>query len=164
MGEITAAWANFFIAEVGAVAALSGLVIVAISINLQRILSFPQLPGRAAEMLIMLVGALLACSFALMPGQPLGVFGYEVLGAGILMTAAPIAIQARQLPRLKTQPVTWWLWRFVVVLCAGLPVVIGAFYLLAGASGGFYWVAAGVMATLAATVWNSWVLLVEILR
>ena len=57
------------VAEVGAAAALSGLVIVAISINLQRILSFPQLPGRAAEMLIMLVGTLLASSFALMPGQ-----------------------------------------------------------------------------------------------
>ena len=94
MGEIAAAWANFFVAEVGAAAALSGLVIVAISINLQRILSFPQLPGRAAEMLIMLVGALFASSFALMPGQPLNVLGGEMLGAGLLMTAPPIAIQA----------------------------------------------------------------------
>ena len=34
MNEIAAGWANFFIAEVGAAAALSGLVIVAISINL----------------------------------------------------------------------------------------------------------------------------------
>jgi hypothetical protein len=57
-GETAAAWASFFVAEVGAAAALNGLVIVAISINIQRILSFPQLPGRAAEMLIMLVGAL----------------------------------------------------------------------------------------------------------
>lgn len=64
MDEIGAGWANFFVAEVGASAALSGLVIVAISINLQRILSFPQLPGRAAEMLILLVGALLACASA----------------------------------------------------------------------------------------------------
>jgi hypothetical protein len=164
MGDVAGAWANFFIAEVGAAAALSGLVIVAISINLQRILSFPQLPGRAAEMLIMLVGALLASSVALMPGQPLPVFGGEVLAAGILMTAAPVVIQARQIPHLKNQPVTWWLWRFVIVLCAGLPVAIGGYFLLAGESNGFYWLAAGVMATLAATVWNSWVLLVEILR
>ena len=34
MGEIAAAWANFFVAEVGATAALSGLVIVAISIQI----------------------------------------------------------------------------------------------------------------------------------
>ncbi len=164
MGEIAAAWANFFVAEVGATAALSGLVIVAISINLQRILSFPQLPGRAAEMLIMLVGALFASSFALMPGQPLNVLGGEMLGAGLLMTAPPIAIQAQQIPVLKSQPMTWWLWRFVIALCGGVPVLIGGGYLLAGASSGLYWVAAGIMLTLAATVWNAWVLLVEILR
>jgi hypothetical protein len=164
MGDVAAAWANFFVAEVGAAAALSGLVIVAISINLQRILLFPQLPGRAAEMLIMLVGALLASSFALIPGQPLSGLGGEIVGAGLLMTVAPIAIQARQIPLLKSQPVTWWLWRLVIVLCSGVPVLIGGVYLLVGASGGLYWVAAGIMLTLAATVWNAWVLLVEILR
>ena len=45
MNALTADWANFFVAEVGASAALSGLVVVAISINLSRILFFPQLPG-----------------------------------------------------------------------------------------------------------------------
>jgi modulator of FtsH protease len=164
MNEIEATWANFFIAEVGATAALTGLIIVAVSINLQRILSFPQLPGRAAEMLILLVGALLACGFGLMPGQSLNVFGGEILGAGLLMTVAPIVIQARQIPVIKTQPVTWWLWRHLIALCAGVPVLVGGSLLVAGAGSGFYWIAAGVMATLAATVWNAWVLLVEILR
>jgi hypothetical protein len=46
MDQVGVAWANFFVAEVGAAAAPSGLIIVAISINLQRILSFPQLPDR----------------------------------------------------------------------------------------------------------------------
>jgi hypothetical protein len=164
MDTVGAAWGNFFVAEVGAAAALSGLVIVAISINLQRILSFPQLPGRAAEMLIMLVGALLACSFGLLPDQPLKLLGGEIIGAGLLMTVVPLAIQARQIPAIKTQPVTWWLWRLILALCAGIPVLIGGGYLLAGNSAGLYCVAAGIMLTLAATVWNSWVLLVEILR
>ena len=164
MDEIGAAWANFFVAEVGAAAALSGLVIVAISINLQRILSFPQLPGRAAEMLMMLVGALLACSFGLMPAQPLKLLGVEVIATGLLMTVAPMVIQARQIPLMKTQPLTWWIWRFLIALCAGVPVLIGGLCLAAGAGGGLYWVAIGVMLTLAATVWNAWVLLVEILR
>jgi hypothetical protein len=164
MDEIATGWANFFAAEVGAAAALSGLIIVAISINLQRILSFPQLPGRAAEMLILLVGALTACSFALMPGQPLKVLGGEILGAGLLMTGAPLVIQARQLPVMKTQPLTWWIWRSLVGVCAGLPVLIGGCVLISGTSGGLYWLAAGVLVTFAATVWNAWVLLVEILR
>jgi modulator of FtsH protease len=164
MNEVAAGWANFFVAEVGAAAALSGLVIVAISINLKHILSFPQLPGRAAEMLILLVGALLACSFGLIPGQPIKLFGGEILGTGLLMTVPPIVIQARQFPVMKTQPVTWWLWRFLIALCSGAPVLVGGCYLLSGASNGLYWLAGGVMMTLAATVWNAWVLLIEILR
>lgn len=164
MDELGAAWANFFTAEVGATAALAGLLIVAISINLQRILAFPQLPGRAAEMLILLVGALLASSFALIPGQPLRLFGGEILGCGVLMTAAPLVIQARQLALMKTQPLNWWLWRHLIALLVGIPVLIGSGYLVAGTSGGLYWLAGGVLATLAATVWNAWILLVEILR
>ncbi|WP_220089922.1 hypothetical protein, partial [Pseudomonas aeruginosa] len=128
--EVAAGWANFFVAEVGAAAALSGLIIVAISINLQRILSFPQLPGRAAEMLILLVGTLTACSLALMPGQPLKVLGGEILAAGLLMTGAPLVIQARQLPVMKTQPLTWWIWRGLIGVCAGLPVLIGGCVLI----------------------------------
>jgi hypothetical protein len=33
-----------------------------------------------------------------------------------------------------------------------------------GTTDGMYWMAAGILATLAGAVWNSWVLLVEILR
>jgi hypothetical protein len=164
MGMAVTDWANFFVAEVGAAAALSGLVIVAISINLQRILAFPQLPGRAAEMLIMLVGALLASSFALMPNQPPKVLGGEMLGAGLLMTISPVVIQGRLLPMLKSQPVSWWLWRLLIALCAGLPVLVGGCYLISSSASGLYWIAAGVLITLAGTVWNSWALLVEILR
>ena len=46
-------WADFFSAELGAAAALTGLVIVGISINIARILAEPGLPGRAAETLVL---------------------------------------------------------------------------------------------------------------
>jgi hypothetical protein len=36
--------------------------------------------------------------------------------------------------------------------------------LFLGADGGFHWAAAGVIVSLVAGVWNSWILLVEILR
>ena len=78
-------WANFFGAEAGAAASLTGLVIVAISINLSRILSFPQLPGRAIETLVMLVGVLLVSSVGLAPGQPKAALGMEIFAIGSAM-------------------------------------------------------------------------------
>jgi hypothetical protein len=62
-------WAAFFGAEVGASAALAGFVIVAISINITRILSHPLLPGRAAETLVAPTGVLIASTYALVPSS-----------------------------------------------------------------------------------------------
>src|ERR1700691_4458091 len=95
MNPLTPDWANFFVAEVGASAALTGLLVVAISINLSRILSFAQLPGRAAEGLIMLVGVLVLSSAGLVPGQPSWLFGLEVVGIGLVSFLMPLVFQLR---------------------------------------------------------------------
>jgi hypothetical protein len=42
------AWAGFATAVAAATATLTGLLFVAVSINLQRILQYPNLSGRAA--------------------------------------------------------------------------------------------------------------------
>ena len=70
MNSLSPDWQNFFVAELGALATLTGLVVVAISINLSRILTVVSLPSRAGESLIMLVGALVVVSVALVPSQP----------------------------------------------------------------------------------------------
>jgi len=157
-------WSDFFLGEVGAAAALAGFVIVAASINLQRILEFPQLPGRAGEILIMLVGALLASSAALLPGQPLRLFGYEIIAVALFITVPPLWIQMRTLFAVRNQQVHWWLWRLVIVFAVGVPMFVGGALLATGDESGVYWVAASVLTIFVATVWNAWVLLIEILR
>jgi hypothetical protein len=62
------AWHDSFMGTIGAAAALTGLLFVAISINLEQILRYPQLPGRAAGTLGILVSGLLVSGFALAPG------------------------------------------------------------------------------------------------
>jgi hypothetical protein len=79
-----AEWESLFLAEAGASAALAGLLFVALSINLERILKGPGLPGRAGEAIVLLLTVLVVCTFGMVPGQSPGVLGAELLGFGLL--------------------------------------------------------------------------------
>ncbi len=50
---LTPDWATFFSAELAALAAMTGFVVVAISINLARILAYSWLPARAGAWVLM---------------------------------------------------------------------------------------------------------------
>ena len=54
--------------------------------------------------------------------------------------------------------------RLAVTSIASLPFVVAGGCLILGAAGAFYWAAFGVIVSLVAGVWNSWILLIEILR
>jgi hypothetical protein len=157
-------WSGFFQAELGAAAALAGLVIVAISINVSRILSDPTLPGRAAETLVSPSGVLIACSFALVPHQPGWVLGSELIVTGAAMAAAPAVLLTRLLR--SSVPVHWgyFIGRAILALLSCLPFLVAGVLLWQGASSALYWMVPGIIVALLATVVNAWVLLVEILR
>jgi hypothetical protein len=162
--QSSAVWANFFVAEVGASAALTGLLVVAISINLTRILAVAQLPGRAAEGLIILVGAFVLSSVALVPNQSGRAFAAEVLAIGLVTLLAPLFIQLQSWQAVEgVSPVKRYI-RLIVNVVAGLPFCVAGVLLVSGADAGIHWLAAGVIIALATAVWNAWVLLVEILR
>jgi len=159
-----AEWTNFLIAEVGASATLAGLVVVAVSINLTRILSFPQLPGRAAESLVMLTGVLVVVSSGLMPRLSVKIFGAAVLVFGLVILAVALYNQLRySAPVEGLTPFKKYL-RAAVSAAVTLPLIVGGVLLLLGFSGGFYLAAVGVLISLAAGVWSAWVLLIEIVR
>jgi hypothetical protein len=82
-GNDPAAWAAFFTAVTGAAAALVGLLFVAVSINLDKILKNAMLPARAAETLAVLLFVVISSALALVPQD------VELLGAEILVIAVP---------------------------------------------------------------------------
>jgi hypothetical protein len=158
----TAGWETFFVAEVGAAAALTGLLFVAVSINLTKVLAFPQLPGRAGESLMMLMAVLVIASLGLIPGQPRLALGAEILAVAALVWIWPMVLQKRAL--IPNAPLHWALTRALTHQIGTVPLVVSGVSLLVGAGGGLYWLAAGALLSFAAAIANSWVLLVEIQR
>ena len=92
---LTEPWHDFFVAEVGASAALTGLLFVAASINLEHILSYEGLPERAAETLVVLVNVLIVASFGLVPDQRIALLGWEILVTSGLVWAGVVAAKLR---------------------------------------------------------------------
>jgi len=159
-----AAWSSFFTAEVGASATLVGLVVIAISINLTRILAIASLPARAAEALIILAGALVVASAALIPDQGLFGYGVEALAVGGSVSVAIVIIQMR-----SDKSSTWARGvrrysRLAISAASSLPLLAGGVLLMSGSPVGLDCIAAGVIVSLIAGVAAAWVLLVEILR
>jgi len=158
-------WTDFFVAEVGAAAALAGLLVVAVSINIERILKYPSLPGRAGHTLVIIATALVVASLGLMPGQPQAYYGWETLAAGIVVAGTGIrdALHSAR-TRKPEDPLGWIVIPLFTTTYACVPLLIGGALLAAGAESGLYWVAASIILAFLATLQNGWVLLVEILR
>jgi hypothetical protein len=161
---IIARWNSFFMAEVGAAAALAGLLFVAISINVGEILKDSYLPMRAGQTIGILIASLVEASLVLMPGQTVQTLGTEVLVVGALMCVMSALVLWRSHQWLESLPLEWRVSR--VLLWVGgtiLPPVAGV-ALLAGGSWGLYVLAAAILVAFLVAALNAWVFLVEILR
>ena len=157
-------WSLFFAAQLGALAALTGFIVVAISINLARILTYPHLPGRAGESLIGPVSAIVATSLVLIPEQPALLLGVEVAAVGAVALLAPIVFQARSWSARPGVTATERIIRAATSSAIGALIFIGGAVLAANARAGLYWIAAGDIISIIAVVMSAWVLLIEIMR
>jgi hypothetical protein len=156
-------WKDFFVAQVGAAAALGGLLFVAVSINLSKILEIPALPGRAAEALFELFAVLGVASLGLIPGQTLTAFGIEILIIVGLLWIGTVVIQIRD-SRHPGQHRMWIATRVISSQAAFLPLLFAGGTAAAGSAGGLFWLGPGVVLCFAAALIDAWVLLVEIHR
>jgi modulator of FtsH protease len=158
-------WKDLFVAVAGASAALAGLLFVAVSINVERIIKFEGLPERALEALTMLLVPLVVSIAGLMPGQSHVAFGIELLAIAAAMVLILVRLPvARHLPEGVETPSQYVLGRQVVRLTGTVLLAIGALAELFAVAGGLYWVAAAIVALTLGAVVNAWVLLIEILR
>jgi modulator of FtsH protease len=155
-------WTDLFVASAGASAALTGLLFVAVSLNIKDILENKILPGRALQTLLLLLSAVVVSLVSLVPGQSTTALGVELLvfGLGFGGWAIVLAVRSVKEARQYVHP----LFHFGLIAPGTVPPVIGAVSLIAHSGGGLYWTAGGIIGALLGAAVNAWVLLVEILR
>ena len=158
-----AAWTGFFETAAGASATLVGLLVVAISINLARILGFAQLPSRAGSALIPLAGVMVVSMLALVPQAP-RMFGAEVLCAGVVIWALSGYLMIKSLRLTENLKPEWVMSHVPLNQIQTLPLIVAGMLLALGFPSGLYWIVAGMIASMLAALMNAWVLMVEILR
>jgi hypothetical protein len=156
-------WHELFVGVAGAAAALTGLLFVSLSINLQQILQQSWLPRRAGLTVLLLFEALVVAILGLVPGQSSAALGVELLGVGGAVWLFAIGVYTVRRPAVDP----YRLPRVVGVVLsqlATLPVVVAGASLVAQRGGGLYWLVPAIVLLLGVGVVNAWVLLIEILR
>jgi hypothetical protein len=158
-------WSNFCLGELGAAAALAGLLFVSVSVNQARILELGRMADRGLEALVMLFLIIVAASLPLIPNQPARLLGAEILIAGAITLLVVIRLQITYFRGLEPQyrPRSM---RMVTLnrVAVALVSVAGAVLLWRGDGIGMYLLPAGILLTFLAAGANSWVLLIEINR
>jgi hypothetical protein len=158
------AWDNFFVAQVGASAALAGLLFVGLSINMTRILQFPVLLDRALQALTLLIAILMIASLTLVPGPTSLDLGVEILVVGgaawAILTTLSRRVLFRPDPRYRGPLL---MQTAIIESASGLYLAAGVVLLAFGEVGVDVLVPAMLLSYVVA-IMISWVLLVEINR
>jgi modulator of FtsH protease len=165
MSSALAPWASFFETGAQTAATLTGLIIVAISVNVQRILTHKHLPARAFAALTAMVVVLTASLSALAP-QPLLAFAIEMDAiAAVALTVHIITYRRYLSGHIEAgRPRGERMFSVALAQAQVLPLILGAGLLTFGRPSGLYYIAAALVISVIAAVIDSWVLLVEILR
>ena len=163
-GYDPAAWAVFFASVTGATAALVGLLFVAVSINLSKILSGPaMLSARAVETLVVLLFVMISSALSLVP-QDVQVLGVEILVLAVPLTVITVRNQLKFQRQNPDSPLMWSVSRVASTGVALVPGMIAGVSLTAHWGGGLYWLAPTALLGIVGAVYSTWVLLVEIVR
>ena len=157
-------WQNFYVMVGGAAAALTGLVLVAVSLHLRAILAHPLYRDRTHTSLQGLV-TILAVAAAVLTPQSASALGIEVLLLGLYWLARFarfIRLFTRVRPGDRAAPGSLYLWEWVLWLGWVAALVAGGLFLLGGDTRAFYVLAPWAVSGFVLIVWNAWVLMSEV--
>ena len=154
------AWQLLYAFIGGAATTLTGLLALALSINLRRILNTPTHTARSREALVTFLILILLSILMLIPGQGQAILGAELVVLGLGSLVAATTLQNRTLRRLSVPLRKRWTARIVFLDSGSSFLVVGGFSLLVGYGGGLYWLVPTIFVCLVWGLLDSWQLIV----
>jgi modulator of FtsH protease len=162
--ESLSEWQPHLAMQSGAAATLLGLVFVAASINLARIVSTPALPGRVLESVVQFVQVLFVSMLMTIPRQSSKTLAIEVLAVSSLSWALQMVVFARSHRARLANPRWWLVLRMALAHLAIIPFFVSGASLFFHLANAFYWAVPGFFFSFLAGLINSWVLLIRVGR
>jgi hypothetical protein len=154
----------------GAAVAFAGLVLVSVSINLERIIKQPGLIGRSAGPLVVLFTLFTASSIILIPNQRMALYGFELFMLGCAFAAAISTVLWRQRKRAREavdrglSPQHSFAFRALLCGFVALALLAAGVVLATGEEKGAFLLAPAMIAGFFLAFIEAWVLLIEIDR
>jgi len=155
----------------GAAAALTGLVVVALSLHAKAIMAHPLYRDRAFAAIVALMSQVFLAAAVLVPGQSPFALGVEVgIVAAFWLARSVWAIPfirantARMRGRAYEyrRPAAHWAMEWGLWIVWVLALVASAAQLIGGSEGGMYTLALAMVLMLGSQVWSAWVLIAEV--
>lgn len=157
------AWTDFNVAMAGATAALAGLVIVAASVNIDKIIRAGTLTARLGAAIASLILALVASAVALVPAIDAVLYGV----AGLVGTLVAGAFQAHAMRVIAHDDDPEQRARAAKSVLGLVPIatyLLGGVLLVLANATGLVLVAVGCLLAVISAIIVSWIVLVEVLR
>jgi modulator of FtsH protease len=154
---------DFFVATAGASAALAGLVIVAMSVSVDKVIAIPGMTSRAAAAIGLLVAATVIALAGLID-LPVAWFGVEVVIAGLASTWLALFSVVLVVRNRAGSSLASALFRSGIAIIPAVFFVIAGIVVLAGGTGAPVLIGLGAILAIIVAVVDTWVILVEIKR
>src|ERR1700728_4385051 len=143
--ENSAGWMDFLLASAGATAALAGLVFVALSINLGKILALGGVTERASETILLLASGLVGSLAALIPHETRPQLGLWLLILWCPTWLVPTIVQISDFAKRRYYRAYQAVIRFFLFQSATVPLLLASLSLRGYLDGGLLSLALGLI-------------------
>jgi hypothetical protein len=160
--NVLAPWTEYFVAQAGTAAALTGLIFVALSFNLDHVIGDDTWLNRAASGLIMLAQPIVYALVCLWPTGTGTPEGWTITGLALIFSAIVTRLVLSAPSRTGTN--VELVVRLVISVAQSGCTAVAGVLIAANLSAGVFVLAAGALLGLAIGLITAWALLVEVRR